>query len=222
MDDADPRRQQLRPHPRSLETSFIPLPVALFSPFPRSDRVSAFPVHFTAYGDVDNRVRAIAREVFGLKTITWNPGTLRALAHSSTLKLRKLTWLRCAVSQTLKTTLSTSDSSRSRLSRVCFPRFIPLPFLLLLPLSRTDSGPLSSFSFRSPPDEFASRLRGPKSPGLIPLEHVTSVEAVDGSSLSSPCSSPFPSSPLPYFTSPSLTPTRRFSSLHRILPPFPL
>lgn len=28
----------------------------------------------SAYGDVDNRVRAIAREVFGLKTITWNPG----------------------------------------------------------------------------------------------------------------------------------------------------
>jgi len=36
------------------------------------------------YGDVDNRVRAIAKQVFGLETVVWNQGMsgLTPLAHS--------------------------------------------------------------------------------------------------------------------------------------------
>ncbi|KAL7411322.1 hypothetical protein BDY24DRAFT_396386 [Mrakia frigida] len=78
------------------------------------------PAHWRPpYGDVDNRVRAIVREVFGLKTITWNPDPQDYFVHVG-LKSK----------QAVK-------------------------------------------------DEFEARVRGPKSPGLIPLEHVTSVEAVD-------------------------------------------
>lgn len=70
----------------------------------------------------------------------------------------------------LKTTSFTSASRLSRLSRVRFLSFLPSsldPLLRSLPLS-------------FPSDEYEARVRGPKSPGLIPLEHVTSVEAVDG------------------------------------------
>lgn len=40
-----------------------------------------------AYGDVDNRVRAIAREIFGLKTIIWYPGRSRFQGENTCIGL---------------------------------------------------------------------------------------------------------------------------------------
>jgi hypothetical protein len=78
------------------------------------------PAHWRPpYGDVDNRVRAIAREVFGLKTIIWHPDPQDYFIH-------------------------TGQKGKQAVL-----------------------------------DDYTKALVGPKSPGLIPLEHVLSVEAVD-------------------------------------------
>ena len=99
------------------------------------------------YGDVDNRVRAIAQHVFGLTTVIWNQDT----DDVSKISFSNLRWL------TLVSQWCLSDDGTNS----CGP----------------DRGPQTD---RGLAKELNNYITGPKSPGLVILEHEHHERAVSG------------------------------------------